>query len=186
MGGLIVPFDTLAEFMPGSHRGHNLLLVEYFWTAGSLLVVVCSYFTLGHSKDGPIDAASDYTLDIVALATRDFSKFWDAWRVFVILCSIPCFISTIWGICYVPESPRWLMTTRDDQEGALKVLREAAAINGFDPYERFPRNTMLLREGEWETNNDHQSHFSEIKEMFSPRWMKTTLALWGVSAAIRL
>ena len=68
VGGLTVPFDTLAgglethdddslavggaqflfncvltlsvslcaEFVPNSHRGSNLLLIEYFWTAGTL------------------------------------------------------------------------------------------------------------------------------------------------------
>jgi hypothetical protein len=36
VGGLTVPFDTLAEFVPHSHRGQNLLLIEYFWTAGTL------------------------------------------------------------------------------------------------------------------------------------------------------
>lgn len=36
VGGLTVPFDTLAEFVPNSHRGQNLLLIEYFWTAGTL------------------------------------------------------------------------------------------------------------------------------------------------------
>lgn len=39
VGGLCVPFDTLAEFVPNSHRGSNLLLIEYFWTAGTL----CEY-----------------------------------------------------------------------------------------------------------------------------------------------
>lgn len=36
VGGLTVPFDTLAEFVPNSQRGSNLLLIEYFWTAGTL------------------------------------------------------------------------------------------------------------------------------------------------------
>lgn len=36
VGGLTVPFDTLAEFVPNSHRGSNLLLIEYFWTAGTI------------------------------------------------------------------------------------------------------------------------------------------------------
>lgn len=41
VGGLTVPFDTLAEFVPNSHRGSNLLLIEYFWTAGTLCTFVC-------------------------------------------------------------------------------------------------------------------------------------------------
>lgn len=180
VGGLIVPFDTLAEFMPASHRGQSLLKIEYFWTAGSLLVVLCSYLTLGQSKAGPIDEDSTAILDIVALATRGFSNFWGAWRIFVIFCSLPCFVATVWGIFHVPESPRWLMSTKDDQAGALKVLRRAAEINGYDPYERFPENTQLLREGDHNSSeNDNKTHFSEVLEMFGPRWLKTTMALWG-------
>lgn len=34
IGGLTVPFDTLAEFLPSEGRGTNLLLIEYFWTFG--------------------------------------------------------------------------------------------------------------------------------------------------------
>ena len=73
VGGLTVPFDTLAgglethydslagggaqflfnciltlsfsflctEFVPNSHRGSNLLLIEYFWTAGTLRTSCC-------------------------------------------------------------------------------------------------------------------------------------------------
>ena len=41
VGGLTVPFDTLAEFVPNSHRGSNLLLIEYFWTAGTLCTLIC-------------------------------------------------------------------------------------------------------------------------------------------------
>lgn len=163
--------------MPGSHRGHNLLLVEYWWTTGSLLVVILAYFTLGHGN--PIANDSEATMDIIALSIRGFSEFWGAWRVFVMLCSLPCFFSTFWGLCFVPESPRWLMTTKDDHEGALRVLRRAARINGKDPYEVFPENIRLLREGDAEIQNDHRSHFSEIFDMFSPRWLKTTLMLWG-------
>ena len=41
VGGLTVPFDTLAEFIPDSHRGNHLLLIEYFWTAGTLRKSLC-------------------------------------------------------------------------------------------------------------------------------------------------
>ena len=36
VGGVTVPFDTLAEFVPTSHRGRDLLMIEYFWTGGTL------------------------------------------------------------------------------------------------------------------------------------------------------
>jgi MFS family permease len=38
VGGLTVPFDLLAEFMPTSSRGQFLLYIEYFWAFGSIFV----------------------------------------------------------------------------------------------------------------------------------------------------
>ena len=38
VGGLTVPFDLLAEFLPSDMRGDFLLKMEYFWTGGSLFV----------------------------------------------------------------------------------------------------------------------------------------------------
>jgi hypothetical protein len=46
VGGLTVPFDILAEFLPSSQRGTNLLKIEYFWTIGCLFVVGIAYMTL--------------------------------------------------------------------------------------------------------------------------------------------
>ena len=105
VGGLTVPFDILAEFLPTTHRGKNLLAIEYFWTAGTLLVPTLAYFTIGNTP-----ASSN-------------------WRLFCILCAVPCLISTLLAICWVPESPRWLCTVgRQDQ--AMDILRKAAKVNG--------------------------------------------------------
>ena len=50
VGGLTVPFDILAEFLPAESRGKNLLVIEYFWTIGVLFVVMIAYNTLGHGE----------------------------------------------------------------------------------------------------------------------------------------
>jgi MFS family permease len=34
VGGISVPFDLLAEYLPTSHRGKFLMYIEYFWTIG--------------------------------------------------------------------------------------------------------------------------------------------------------
>jgi putative MFS transporter len=125
IGGLTVPFDTLAEFVPASHRGTNLLAIEYFWTGGTLLVPVLTYFSLSEG-----DGAHQ-----------------NGWRIFVLLCGIPGLASTILGLFYVPESPRWLIT-KGKHSKALGILRLAATQNGKDPTELFPLNTQLVDDEE--------------------------------------
>mgnify|MGYP000423082049 FL=1 len=85
VGGLTVPFDIFAEFLPTSHRGKHLLVIEYFWTAGSLITPLFAYLTLETS-----------------------------WRLFVILCAVPCIISGFLGALLVPESPRWLISGKQN------------------------------------------------------------------------
>lgn len=115
VGGLVVPFDILAEFLPTSRRGKFLLYSEFFWTLGSLSVPIFAYITIGKGT---------------------------SWVVFVFLCSIPCFIGTFMGVCMVPESPRWLVSQGRVEE-ALVILRKAAAINGKNADAVFPQGLGL-------------------------------------------
>lgn len=121
VGGLTVPFDILAEFLPSHRRGTNLLLIEYFWTVGCLLVVVLAYFTLHGEKS--------------------------QWRLLVALSSLPCFVSLLVGYLFVPESARWLVTQGRSEE-ALKVLRDGAVMNGHDVTVLFPEGMQLVAEPE--------------------------------------
>ena len=145
VGGLTVPFDILAEFLPADARGKNLLMIEYFWTVGVLLVVVLAYFTLGGEGSH------------------------GNWRLFVILCSLPCWASVFLGYFCVPESPRWLCTVGRCEE-ALHIVRNAAAINKLDVEALFPDGCRFEEEDEEESN---------FCELFSPRWRKITITLWG-------
>jgi len=111
VGGLTVPFDVLAEFLPSENRGTNLLLINYFWTVGVLYVVVIAYFLLQEHEP--------------------------AWRTFVALCALPCLLSLVMGYCCVPESPRWLASQGRAPE-ALEILRQAAAVNRRDVEFLFP------------------------------------------------
>lgn len=81
IGGLTVPFDLLAEFLPSSHRGRALLYINYFWTSGSMLVNGAAW---------------------VLLSER-------GWRLLTLITAIPVFLSTILSLFYLPESPRWLL-----------------------------------------------------------------------------
>lgn len=119
VGGLTIPFDILAEFVPSEGRGTNLLFINYFWTLGALLVVLVAYGTLHGSNDN--------------------------WRLFVFICPFPCLISLVAGYLYIPESARWLVTKGRNEE-ALAILRMAAAKNGHDVDLVFPPGTELAPE----------------------------------------
>lgn len=142
IGGLTVPFDILAELVPTEIRGRYLLLIEYFWTAGSILVPVLAYLTLELS-----------------------------WRLFIILCAVPCFISLIVTHRFVPESPRWLVCKGRNEE-ALHILRNAARVNGKDPNILFPEGCTISMDEEEGTSN--------VCDLFQPRWRRVTLLLFVV------
>ena len=151
IGGLTIPFDILAEFTPDEQRGKYLYLIEYYWTAGSVLVPIVAYFTieLAHS-----------------------------WRVFVVVCALPCVISLLVGIAYVPESPRWLVLQGKNEE-ALDILKKAAALNGKDPEILFPQNCILCDEEQrsLERQSEEQKGWGDL---FTERWRNTTLLLFIV------
>jgi MFS family permease len=153
VGGLTVPFDTLAEFVPTSHRGTNLLVIEYFWTAGTMLVPVAAYVSLGQGNEG---------------GQPD-----NSWRVFVILCAIPCLLSTILSLIYVPESPRWLLAQGRHDE-AISILRTAAICNGKNPEVIFPVGTKVI--------DDEEEGDINCLDLLSPNWRNITLTLWGTWA----
>ena len=74
LGGIVIPYDTLSEFLPSAHRGNYMMRLGFFWTIGTMAVPALAY--LGLQQE-------------------------DSWRLFVLLCSVPCLLSTVfaylWG-----------------------------------------------------------------------------------------
>jgi len=149
VGGLVVPFDTVAEFVPTAQRGYHLLYLGYFWTMGTVLVPILAYFTLGDNEDGASEPGR--------------------WRLFVLLCAVPCILATLLAIRWVPESPHFL-TGQGRTDEALEVLKLAATENGMNAEEVFA-NTLVKQD-------DNQEAHS-IKTLLEPEWRLLTLKLWG-------
>jgi putative MFS transporter len=151
IGGLTVPFNACAELMPPSARGKQLVLLQVFWTAGALAV---------HS------ALQQQEQEDIA----DSTTFW--WRWIAGLCAIPSVIATILAWFFVPESPRWLVA-QGNQEIAVAILRQAAEVNGKDPYETFPTGVMLYSHEPEEVTGT----LSQVMTLFSSGWTSVTAAL---------
>lgn len=100
VGGLSVPFDLLAEFLPSSHRGKFLLYIELFWTLGSLFVAGIAW---------------------VSLSTR-------GWRFLAYMTAIPVTVSCLISMIYLPESPRWLVEKGREKE-AYDIILKVATFN---------------------------------------------------------
>jgi len=145
IGGLTVPFDILTEFLPTEERGKYLLLIKYFWTVGCMIVPVLGYVSL---------------------------EIFDSWRLLAVLCVTPCMVSTALGLCFVPESPRWLVSKGRTEE-ALSILKDAAVQNGVNPLVAFPPGCPLV---------DDEKEDSSFTELLSPKWRKLTLLLWAIWA----
>lgn len=184
VGGLIVPFDTYAEFMPNSYRGRQLLIIEYFWTLGTILVPLLAYLTIGQRNrdasdvdegeesssygDGEQTGGSFFN----NLIPQEVSYAFTSWRFFVLLCSIPCIVSSILAYYVVPESPRWLLAKGKD-ERALSILRKAAAMNGKDPNILFPEGITISH------RENRVKNLNGLADLISPRWIRLTIVLWG-------
>lgn len=102
IGGVTVPFDLLAEFLPNSHRGRFLIYIEGFWTLGSIFVAGVAWASLSN----------------------------EGWRVLTLCTAIPVCLSSMACVALLPESPRWLVTQGRTKEAA-EVIGYAAAVNGY-------------------------------------------------------
>jgi len=129
LGGLTVPFDILAEFLPTQSRGTYLILINLFWTLGSVLTVLVAYCTIGIGIH---------------------------WRWFVSICAIPCFISMVFVYLFVPESPHWLVSQGRTDE-ALKILYRGSLDNRKDPMTLFPPGCRLRSESMENTSSQESN-----------------------------
>jgi len=186
LGGITVPYDLLAEWLPNHiniHHGHDgsttkslrrgqvLLLVHVFWSVGFLLIFgLLETHTVLSPEPGKLTGI----------------ELW--W------CALPAILATL--VLVTPrdgssilESPRFLLAAgrKDD---ALRVLRCAAAANGKDPDSLFPlddddeivlysnESQLPLAPSATTTTTSTPGHtWSGICSLFSVQWLKLSSAL---------
>lgn len=141
IGGVSIPFDLLAEFLPPSHRGTFLIYLQYFWTIGSLFVSGVAWLSL-----------STY-----------------GWRFLTYVTAIPVTLTSIYSICYLPESPRWLLL-KGRREEAEKIIKEAALINGV-VMEPFVLKEFVFEDEHVEASYSDLLTIKEIRNITIPLWI---------------
>ena len=97
----------------------------------------------------------------------------ESWRLVLLLCSIPAFVSTMFGILWVPESPRWLVT-KNRNDDALQILRLGAHQNGDDPDQYYPPGTTIYTTDEEAIENETMS---SISSLFLPQWRMMVICM---------
>lgn len=142
VGGALIPFDLLAEFVPSSHRGMFLILIEYFWSLGSLFVAGVAWASL--SEDG--------------------------WRFLTYISAIPVALASVFGVIFLPESPRWLLL-KGKKEEAEELIKTAAKIN----------NTILPEFYLSDEGIEEENHDANYTDLITKKEIrKISLPLWTI------
>jgi MFS family permease len=106
LGGSSVGFTLVMEFLPASHRGRWGVLLELFWSLGSLLEA------------------------LLAWAVFEGLRVPAQWRILMLLTAAPALVAAAALLAgWVPRSPRFLLA-RGRREEALEVLKAIAVKNG--------------------------------------------------------
>ena len=96
----VIMFDLAVELLPSDMRGKLLTLCSIFFVFGELLISGLAYLLL--------------------------EKF--GWRWLVFYTALPTIIITMFGIWFLPESPRWLVSQNSINDAEI-VLSRICIIN---------------------------------------------------------
>ena len=151
VGGVSIPFDLLAEFLPSSHRGSFLMCIQYFWTFGSLFVAGMAW---------------------MLLETQ-------GWRVLTLCTAVPITLNSYFAFVYLPESPKWLACNGRKSE-AEEIIRHVARVNGVRmvPF-RLPDESTSSSSSE-ESQAETGSYLDLIATKQLRRTSFSLWTIWGI------
>ncbi|GFY74023.1 synaptic vesicle glycoprotein 2B [Trichonephila inaurata madagascariensis] len=122
-GSLPIVFTYYGEFLVKRHRGRHLSWLLTFWGIGGLFTALMAWLMITQPN-------------AEGLGTRLSS-----WRVFLVVCSTPALL-TIFGLFFLPESPRYLLECGQDVE-AMYVYQKVFRIN-HKQSDEYPLSEMEL------------------------------------------
>ncbi|KAG2385882.1 hypothetical protein C9374_003031 [Naegleria lovaniensis] len=105
VGGSHAPFSLFTEFLPAKSRGFFLLVIEVFWTVGTMATSLLALLFLGYPEI--------------------FGEW--GWRYLVGVSSVPNFIMLL-AVPFLPESPRFCVI-KGNIEKAERIFKRVAWWN---------------------------------------------------------
>mmetsp|Transcript_26634 Transcript_26634/g.54844 ORF Transcript_26634/g.54844 Transcript_26634/m.54844 type:complete len:738 (-) Transcript_26634:29-2242(-) len=113
IGATVPPLFSLAsEWSPKEVRGGIVTAVASFWMMGSLFVSVLAW-CLFHGNESENIGVS-------------------RWRIFAAICAMPSALGVFMVYLYVPESPRFLASVKDDYKQSAQNCNLMAKALGLD------------------------------------------------------
>ncbi|XP_077328377.1 synaptic vesicle glycoprotein 2B [Lithobates pipiens] len=111
-GSLPIVFAYFSEFLAREKRGEHLSWLCMFWMIGAIYASAMAWSIIPHYGWG------------FSMGTH---YHFHSWRVFVIICVLPCLASII-ALKFMPESPRFLLETGKHDE-AWMILKKIHDTN---------------------------------------------------------
>ncbi|XP_040270124.1 synaptic vesicle glycoprotein 2B isoform X2 [Bufo bufo] len=111
-GSLPIVFAYFSEFLAREKRGEHLSWLCMFWMIGALYASAMAWSIIPHYGWG-FSMGKHY--------------HFHSWRVFVVVCVLPC-IASIIALKFMPESPRFLLETGKHDE-AWMILKKVHDTN---------------------------------------------------------
>ncbi|XP_063781806.1 synaptic vesicle glycoprotein 2B [Pseudophryne corroboree] len=111
-GSLPIVFAYFSEFLAREKRGEHLSWLCMFWMMGAIYASAMAWSIIPHYGWG------------FSMGTH---YHFHSWRVFVVICVLPC-IASIIALKFMPESPRFLLETGKHDE-AWMILKKIHDTN---------------------------------------------------------
>ncbi|XP_023970723.1 synaptic vesicle glycoprotein 2B isoform X1 [Physeter macrocephalus] len=111
-GALPIVFAYFSEFLSREKRGEHLSWLGIFWMTGGIYASAMAWSIIPHYGWG------------FSMGT---SYHFHSWRVFVIVCALPCTVSMV-ALKFMPESPRFLLEMGKHDE-AWMILKHVHDTN---------------------------------------------------------
>ncbi|OCU02410.1 synaptic vesicle glycoprotein 2C [Xenopus laevis] len=163
-GALPTAFSYFSEVLAREKRGEHLSWLCMFWMIGGIYASAMAWAIIPH-----------YGWSFSMGSAYQFHS----WRVFVIVCALPC-VSTVVALTFMPESPRFLLETGKHDEAwmILKQIHDTNMRARGEPEKVFtvqriktPKQIDELIEIESDTGTWYKRCFVRIRTEFYGIWL---------------